>query len=71
MWLSMIDQISKSDSPGKKALSLPQLIKHYQGVNEKLTEFWKNEGGHALLHHLNAIFGYMPVMVHEVRWAKY
>jgi hypothetical protein len=71
MWLTMIDEISTDLSPGKTSASLPQLIRHYEEVNNKLADFWQKEGGHALLHHLNAIFGYVPVMVNEVRLARY
>jgi hypothetical protein len=36
-------------------------------VDEVVEEMWRQEGSHAFLHHLNAIFGYEPVVVYERR----
>ena len=33
----------------------------YKGVSERLDCLWLNQGGHAFLHHLNALFGYKPI----------
>lgn len=32
-----------------------------------LTALWQNEGRHAFLHHLNALFGYEPILIIEKR----
>jgi hypothetical protein len=34
----------------------------YIKVNERLISLWQNEGGHAFLHHINALFGYVPLL---------
>lgn len=39
------------------------LIEHYRSVQDKVTRLWNKEGGHAFLHHLNAVFGYEPLKV--------
>lgn len=33
----------------------------YKAVSEKLDYIWLNQGSHAFLHHLNALFGYKPI----------
>ena len=34
----------------------------YIKVNERLTALWQNEGSHAYFHHINALFGYAPLL---------
>jgi hypothetical protein len=65
MWLKLITEIAENLSAGKKLTSLPKLLAFYQKVNEAVIKSWQEEGGHALLHHLNAIFGYDPVLIYE------
>jgi hypothetical protein len=64
MWLSLINQICES-RPLARTTSLKKIAAYYEGINEIVKEHWREEGGHSLLHHLNAIFGYDPVVVHE------
>jgi hypothetical protein len=70
MWLEMIDQVSQeigiAGSP-----TLGQLLAHYQRVNDEVTHIWQHEGYHALLHHLNAIFGYEAMVYWEKRWKAF
>lgn len=70
MWLGMIDQASRhigiEDEP-----THDQLLDHYQKVNNQVTHIWQNESQHALLHHLNAIFGYEPMILKETRWKAF
>jgi hypothetical protein len=48
--------------PGNSGIAddatMEQLLVHYEQVNDRVTRIWKKEGYHALLHHLNAIYGY-------------
>jgi hypothetical protein len=57
MWLGMVEQVSResgiADDP-----TVGQLLVHYGQVNRQVTRIWRKEGYHALLHHLNAIYGY-------------
>jgi len=34
----------------------------YTKVNERLISLWQNEGSHAFFHHMNALFGYAPLL---------
>ena len=70
MWLEMIDQISRemgiADDP-----TMEQLLEHYKQVNDEITHIWQQEGYHALLHHLNAIYGYEAMVYWEKRWKSF
>jgi hypothetical protein len=57
MWLEMIDAVSQERGIAKDP-TLVQLLAHYERVNDEVTHIWQQEGYHALLHHLNAIYGY-------------
>jgi len=35
----------------------------YAAINQKIDRLWRDEGGHALLHHLSAVFGYQKIAV--------
>lgn len=37
----------------------------YQKVNERFVHIWYSQGGHAFLHHLNALFGYEMTKVRQ------
>ena len=71
MWLKLIEEIADDLPAGKKLKSLPKILAFYQEVNDAVKKTWQEEGGHALLHHLNAIFGYEPVLVHEVQLRRF
>ena len=70
MWLGMIDQISQNIGE-VDGLSLEELLNHYQQVNQKITQIWQQESYHALLHHLNAIYGYEAMVYWEKRWKSF
>jgi hypothetical protein len=43
----------------------------YRVVNERLVELWRDEGGHAFIHHLNALFGYEETFIYERRLMRF
>jgi hypothetical protein len=71
MWLKLIEEIANNHSADKKLKSLPKILTLYQEVNIAVNKTWQDEGGHSLIHHLNAIFGYEPVLVHEVQLRRF
>jgi hypothetical protein len=67
MWLTLIDELAQPELAGKSATSLERMLAIYLQVNQRILELWREEGRHALLHHLNALFGYEPTLVYEKR----
>ena len=60
-WLDLITQYAEAarEKPG----SIPAMQEFYSKIDQQVEAAWRNEGGHAFLHHLNALFGYGPVNV--------
>lgn len=57
LWLELIREIGKREG-------LPEEPKgRYAVIEERLNELWREEGGHALLHHLSAVFGYRELAI--------
>ena len=71
MWLNLIVQVAddnmKSDSPA----SVKEIETFYTQVNETITELWQKQGRHAFMHHLNALFGYKPLIYWEKRYMTF
>ena len=71
MWLNLITE-TVADMPTSDApLSLDEYEELYKEVNATVTSLWENNGRHAFLHHLNALFGYKPVVFYEKRMLKF
>ena len=61
LWLGLIDEFMHNSPVDYTDIHL--LLKSYRQVDDKITAMWRTEGQHALLHHLNAIFGYQPLHI--------
>lgn len=62
LWLGLIDDLARQ-TPVDDAATIDDLLDRYRRIDAKLTHIWHDEGQHALLHHLNAIFGYEPMRI--------
>lgn len=69
-WLGLAREYAEQEPPAQPD-SAAELASKYEKVNATLTERWQEEGGHAFLHHLNALFGYQPVIIHERRLQQF
>ena len=67
MWLNLITETITEMQAAKTPLSLDEYEEFYKEVNVAITSVWETEGRHAFLHHLNALFGYEPVIFYEKR----
>ncbi|MCU0588151.1 MAG: hypothetical protein MUF52_08335 [Syntrophobacteraceae bacterium] len=65
LWLTLVTQVVESQPTGSAPKDLGAKIDFYRQVNEVVQALWQREGGHALLHHLNAVFQYEPLMVNR------
>jgi len=61
-WLMLVNELSV-ENPIAGTVEYPALLEHYREVDTKLNAQWREEGQHAYLHHLNAIFGYQPLLI--------
>lgn len=65
-WLDLVDHFARqAEASGDASGADPDAC--YREVERRLQELWRNEGDHAFLHHLNALFGYQPTTVYEKR----
>jgi hypothetical protein len=71
MWLKLIAE-TVADMPGTDSpLSLDDDEALYKEVNATIISLWENNGRHAFLHHLNALFGYQPLVFYEKRMLNF
>ncbi len=71
MWLTMIDDIIIDNPPSAQMTTLKELIDYYGEVDEVILLLWRDEAQHAFLHHLNAIFGYEPMLYIEPKLIRF
>lgn len=71
MWLNLIAETVADMPTADTALSLDEYEEFYKEVNAAITSLWAKDGRHAFLHHLNALFGYKPVIFYEKRMLKF
>ena len=61
-WLMLVQELS-AENKLEGEVDYPSLLLHYKEVDTRLNAQWRDYGRHAYLHHLNAIFGYQPVLI--------
>lgn len=71
MWLELVEDIASRTDGGQVPDDLAEQLDFFRKVNGELTRTWQDEGRHALLHHLNALFGYGPLVVYEKRYLQF
>jgi hypothetical protein len=62
-WLRLIDEHARRTLRAGEPVQLGQALDLYEGIDRAVTRTWQQEGRHAFLHHLNALFGYAPIDV--------
>ncbi len=65
LWLTLVSQIAEGQTPRSRPATLDAKLDFYRKVDQTVQTLWHREGGHALLHHLNAIFQYEPLVVNR------
>ena len=63
-WLALVREFA-ADIPD----DAPDLLAAYAQVDARITRLWGEQGQHAFLHHLGAVFGYRPVRIQT--WMNY
>jgi len=64
-WLRLVAEYAQQSS--QHPTSVDEILTQYKGINDSVNRAWREEGGHAFLHHLNAVFGYEDITVYEKR----
>jgi hypothetical protein len=62
-WLILVSEYAGERTKTSQTASIQDLVAAYEKIHNAVEKTWQDEGGHALLHHLNALFGYVPVAV--------
>ncbi len=65
MWLHLIEEVIAEHPEWSGPKEWPEAEDYYRSVGAAVTELWQEEGRHAFLHHLNALFGYESLVVYE------
>jgi uncharacterized protein YceK len=65
-WLQLITQLSQASPMEAGAADAGKLSDYYRQISTEVDRVWQQEGRHAYLHHLSAIFGYRPLAL----WKK-
>jgi hypothetical protein len=71
MWLNLIAQVADDDLKSDPPSSIEEMETFYKQVNETVTDLWQKQGRHAFMHHLNALFGYEPLIYIEKRYLTF
>ena len=56
MWLNLVESLAQENADA-------DMFDQYVEVQKDLTELWVENGQHAWLHHLNALYAYEPFMI--------
>lgn len=57
MWLDLVSELASAES-GDDGLEAK-----YQKVQDNVTRIWREQGQHAVLHHMNAVYAYQPLLI--------
>jgi hypothetical protein len=57
LWLQLIRAYDHAGDPPRSPKE------RYAVISDKIDTLWRDEGGHALLHHLSAVFGYQQIAI--------
>lgn len=63
MWLNLIADVSEKASAGNPPAGIDETLDLYVRINLAVETMWREEGQHAFLHHLNAVFEYQPLVM--------
>ncbi len=71
VWLNLVVEIAERDLKDNQPASLEEIESFYRQVDDTVTRLWQQNGRHAFLHHLNAVFGYQPLIYYEKRYMNF
>ena len=57
MWLDLVSDLASRES------SIDGIDAKYKKVQDEITRIWREQGQHAILHHMNAVYAYQPLLI--------
>jgi hypothetical protein len=57
MWLDLVSELASHES------NIDGIDAKYKKVQDDVTRIWREQGQHAILHHMNAIYAYQPLLI--------
>lgn len=63
MWLNLVSITANPMITDSAPDTIHETVELYRQVETEVNAIWQMEGHHALLHHLNAVFGYQPIPI--------
>ena len=71
MWLNLIAEVAAEYPEDFAPTSSKEIEAYYQQIDKTILELWQQEGRHAFMHHLNALFEYEPLIYWEKRYMNF
>ena len=71
MWLNLIAEVAAEYPEDLAPTSSKEIEAYYQQIDKTILELWQQEGRHAFMHHLNALFEYEPLIYWEKRYMNF
>lgn len=57
MWLDLVSEFASRES------GMVGIEARYKKVQDDISRIWREQGQHAILHHINAVFSYQPMLI--------
>lgn len=57
MWLELVSESASRQS------NISGIEAKYKKVQDDVTQIWRDKGQHAILHHLNGVYAYQPLLI--------
>lgn len=69
-WLNLVEEyVTQTDKENSQDMSAQ--VEQFREISNKIDAVWEQKGGHAFLHHLNALFGYKELYIVERRLTRF
>ncbi|GAG92741.1 unnamed protein product [marine sediment metagenome] len=62
MFLFLIESLKGRSKTDVDEKNISEIESFYTELNNRISEIWQRHGSHAFFHHINAIFGYEPLL---------
>jgi hypothetical protein len=72
-WLDLVSQFALQEQHRGNEASpdIDEQVAFYAKVHDQVNDIWEQQGGHAFLHHINALFGYQELYIIERKKTRF